>query len=114
MKKHLLLLALVLPMLTGFSMSESPEISTCPNPQNVSVTAKSSGSISFDWDGVDAVAYEVYYVRKSDGYASPIYTAGNSDYVFSGLPAGGYEFFFRTDCGSTVSDWIGVEDEVIH
>lgn len=104
------MLALVLPMLTGFSMPENGNDSTCPAPENVSITAKTSGSISFDWDAVGGGSYLVYYVRQDDDYISPTYSTTNSEYSFSGLSAGTYDFFFVTDCGSELSGGVGIED----
>lgn len=102
-------------MLTGYAMPQLEAFdSNCPAPSNITVAAKSSGSISFDWDGVDAATYEVYYVRQSDGYTSSVSVTGNSDFTFSGLSAGTYDFFFRTGCVGAMSEWIGVEETVVN
>ena len=100
-------------MLTGFSMPSNGNDTTCDAPTNVTVTAKFSSSISFDWDGPDGSTYEVYYVRQSDGYTSPVYSTSSSDYAYSGLSAGTYDFYFRTDCGTEMSEIIGIEEVFI-
>lgn len=111
MKNHLKFLAFLLPLSFAFSNPESPD-TTCPAPSNVHVTAKTSSSISFDWDdcGCFQTGYKVKYVRQGDGYNSPEYSTGSSAFTFSGLQAGTYTFYFKTDCGGEVSGAIVIED----
>ncbi len=114
MKKQSFLL-LFFPLMFAFSYPENPDTS-CSAPTNVQVTAKSSGSVTFDWDDYDGNpnGYKVKYLRQSDGYTSPEYFTGTSDFTFSSLPAGRYTFYFKTDCGGEVSGIIIIEDLIIN
>lgn len=89
---------------------------TCPQPSNVHVTSRSAGAITFDWDNVIGptnVTYKVQYVRLADSYTSPVYSNGSSDYGFSNMQTGDYEFYFWTDCGEEgLSEAIVIEDIV--
>lgn len=89
---------------------------TCPQPVNVHVVSHGSGSITFDWDNCGCTSspiYKVQYVRLSDNYSSSVFSTQNTDYGFSSLQAGNYEFYFWTDCGGgDVSEAIVIEDLV--
>lgn len=89
---------------------------TCPQPSNVHVTANGGGAISFDWNDCGCATgaiYKVQYVRLSDNYVSSTFPATSSDYVFSSLQSGNYEFYFWTDCGGgDASEAIVIEDSV--
>ncbi len=111
MKKLVFLLAFAMTLTFSFA---NESITTCGAPTNVTATNYSSGAISFDWDdcGTTCTGYEVQFVRLSDGYKSGWLSTSNSDYTFSGLQAGNYEFQFRTVCGGGVSSIIGIEDVI--
>lgn len=111
MKKMIFLVLFAMTMALGFANEFE---TTCDAPNNVVVVSKSSGSISFDWDDCSGgcVEYEVRYVRLSDNYVSSWRTASSSNYSFTGLPDGGYEFQFRTVCVGDVSGFIVIEDNV--
>ena len=111
MKKLVFLFVFSLSLVCSFA-NESE--TTCNAPDNVTTTAHSSGSISFDWDDCSGgcSGYEVRFVRLADDYASGWFSASASDYTFSGLQAGNYEFQFRTVCEGGVSSIIGLEDVV--
>lgn len=98
-------------MLTGFSMSKNGADGNCPPPANVTETGKTSSSISFDWDDVAGSTFLVYYTR--DDYTSSVFTASVSNFTFSGLPAGTYDFYFQTDCGAEMSEIIGITDVIV-
>ncbi len=90
---------------------------TCPEPANLSIPSKSSGSISFDWidctggpNGAGCNQYLVKYYRVGDGFQSQVYAVSDSEISFSGLPSGAYDFSFATDCGSATSGWIVIEE----
>jgi hypothetical protein len=104
----------LLPFIMMLSSPGSFE-TTCPQPSNVHVTARDSGAISFDWDDCGCVAnsYKVQYVRQSDNYQSAVLSTGSSNYDFSGLQAGAYEFYFWTDCGGADANEAIVIEDVI-
>ena len=88
----------------------APDV-TCPFPQNVTKVAETSSSISFDWDdcGCTAPTYEVYFVK--DGNTSTTYKTSSSDFTFTNLAVGEYEFYFQTNCGGgTISGIIVIDD----
>ncbi|MBK9013649.1 MAG: hypothetical protein IPM82_05950 [Saprospiraceae bacterium] len=89
---------------------------TCPEPTNLSIVSKSSGSIAFDWSDCmgGCNQYLVKYYRVDDDFRSQVFTVGNSDISFSGLPAGTYDFSFAIDCGSATGGWIVIEDVIIN
>ncbi|MEZ4934793.1 MAG: fibronectin type III domain-containing protein [Saprospiraceae bacterium] len=111
MKKTIFLVLFAMTMVLAFANECE---TTCDAPNNVVVVSKSSGSISFDWDDCagGCLEYEVRYVRLSDNYTSSWRTVSSSDYSFTGLYDGGYEFQFRTVCGGGVSGFIVIEDNV--
>ncbi|MBK9014139.1 MAG: hypothetical protein IPM82_08615 [Saprospiraceae bacterium] len=115
MKKHLFLLLATCLMAFGASSYKNID-DTCPEPYNVHVTAQASGSISFDWDdcGCSSTSFKVKYVRKADGYTSPEYSTGSSNFTFSSLQAGDYIFYFGTDCGGETSGFIGADDLIVN
>ena len=87
---------------------------TCPEPANLSIVSKSSGSIAFDWSDCPGGCnqYLVKYYRQDDDFQSQVFTAVYSVISFSGLPTGNYDFSFATDCGSTTGGWIVIEDSI--
>ncbi len=89
---------------------------TCPEPANLSITSKSSGSIAFDWSDCmgGCNQYLVKYFRQDDDFQSQVFTAVRSDISFSGLPAGTYDFSFAIDCGSASSGWIVIEETIMN
>ncbi|MBI5914134.1 MAG: hypothetical protein HY842_02060 [Bacteroidetes bacterium] len=113
MKKVFLLPLLLLVF--AFSEPEKASPLTCPSPANVHIAFQSSDAIAFDWDdcGCTAPVYKVYYVRHSDNYQSPAYTATASGYTFTNLPADTYDFYFYTTCGDTTSGVIGNEEIIL-
>lgn len=114
MKKLICFSALFFALTFCFATTSTAPESSCPTPQNVTVVAKSSGSISFDWNGCDGCGqtFEVYFVIN--GNASATYTVSSSEISFSGLGAGTYEFHFRQVCASgTSTDYIITEEVLI-
>lgn len=87
---------------------------TCPEPANLTIPSKSSGSIAFDWSDCTGGCnqYLVKYCRVGDDFQSQLFTAVRSEISFSGLPAGTYDFSFATGCGSAASGWIVIEDSI--
>jgi len=118
MKKSLIFLLLVLPLAFGFSglKNDKTTACTCSAPSNVELTFQDSGSISFDWDDCGCFGFtefKVKYTRAEDHYSSPEYSTGSSNYSFSNLPSGTYDFYFKTVCGSEGSSFIVIEDQIM-
>ncbi|MCU0346077.1 MAG: fibronectin type III domain-containing protein [Saprospiraceae bacterium] len=114
MKGILFLLAFALPMAFGFTPPSQPlQDVTYDAPTNVQKTSSSSGSISFAWDAsFQAVQYKMYYVKRGSSASSYFYTT-NTNYTFSGLPAGEYYFYFAAVYDGGVSPWIVIEDQIM-
>lgn len=85
---------------------------TCPEPANLNILSKSSGSIAFDWSDCmgGCNQYLVKYYRQDDDFQSQVFTAERSDILFSGLSNGTYDFSFATDCGSATGGWVVIEE----
>lgn len=84
---------------------------TCNAPGNAAVTSQTSTTVSFSWSpAFGAAAYEVWYVRTNDGYTSSTTTVSGTSISYSGLAAGNYKFYFRTNCGEGVSEIVVLED----
>lgn len=110
--KIILLLALSMPLLPGFSTP--PTRSAVCYPPNASVSGQSSNSVSFVWDPVlGASGYKVWYYRVEDHYTSAETTTGNNNIVYSNLPAGTYVFYFATICGGETSQVFIVDDLIM-
>ncbi|MCB0531493.1 MAG: fibronectin type III domain-containing protein [Lewinellaceae bacterium] len=75
----------------------------CPPPGNVTLTAQTKTSASFDWDhcSCGTPEYHVYYVKN--GQTGPQFITGNSEITITGLTAGTYQFYFYSQCGGVVS-----------
>jgi len=110
--KKIFLFAFLLLGLGLFISSFKHVETTCNAPSNVHVVSSTSNSKTFDWDNCNcfSTGYEVWYLRKSDGYTSQAVTVTASEYTFTGLQAGAYTFYFRTKCGTQKSDIIGIDD----
>ncbi len=105
------LLALLVPVSVGVSAAPTAAVATCTSP-SVSVTGKTSSSISFAWGAVGS-SYRVWYVRKLDGYTSSVTSTTSTSMTISGLSAGAYSFFFATVCDGLESDYAIVEDLIL-
>ena len=107
-------LLLFLPVTIGVSAAPVSGI-TCPTPTGMSVTAKTSGSVSFAWNTMSgASGYQVYYVRLSDSSTSSVMTTGSPAITVSGLAPGTYRFYFATVCDSGTSDYVVIDETVIN
>lgn len=84
----------------------------CPPPGNIILTAKTSSSVSFDWENCSCgtPAYHIYYVKN--GQMGPVYLTGNSEITITGLSAGTYQFYFSTQCDGETSAII-IEEIII-
>ncbi len=65
----------------------------------------------FDWDdcGCDFTEYRTFWVKS--GQAGAQYATTSSNYTYTGLSAGTYQFHFYTVCGGEASSII--IDEVV-
>ena len=111
MKNSLFLFVCSLVINIAFTTpSEHPD-TTCSAPANVTKTAQTETSVSFDWDdcGCNPTEYQVYYTVGSQ--TSSVYSTTSSDITFTGLTDGTYRFHFYTVCGTEVSSII--IDEVL-
>jgi hypothetical protein len=106
------LLLLLIQVTSGFSVR--PKVCmTCPTPV-VNITHQTSSSISFSWNSVTGASYyKVYYQRKEDNYTSSEFSTGDTSMDFSSLPSGTYSFFFTTDCGSEISQFVVFDDLIM-
>ena len=103
----------LLAMLTIISLTHAHNTTTsCPAPANVSKVFSASSSISYDWDDCTGgcLRYEVRYVRLADGYTSSWYSTSVSNFTFSGLASGDYQFLFKTVCIGGASEALIIED----
>ncbi len=101
-----------LPFVFFFTNPGSYSLGECPEPTDISLTGKTSTTASFDWpDAGSESDYNVYYTCGE--YTSSTFKTSSSNYTFTALIAGTYDFYFQTDCGSEVSEWIIVEDQII-
>ncbi len=112
MKIAIFFLTVFLPLTFGFSMPETKTLTSCPDPANVSVVSQTTNSITFDWDDCycSLTEYRVYY--KKGGFTSSEFSTTSSDFTFTGLSAGTYDFYFYTVCGTEVSGFIIVQDSM--
>ena len=96
----------------SFAINYSAFAMSCPAPQNVTKVAEDSSSISFDWNNCCTGQYfQVYYIK--DGNQSAVYSTSNSEFNFSNLTEGTYEFYFHSNCGGVLSAPIIVVDDII-
>jgi len=87
---------------------------SCGAPGSPSVTNQSLTSVSLAWSPASgALAYEVWYVRTNDGYTSPVSTVTSVNITYTGLSAGTYRFYLRSNCGEGKSEIIVLEDILI-
>lgn len=93
------------------SDAASVQYSSCTAPANLSITAQSNNTISFDWEDCSSsfTEYQVFYTKE--GQASAIYSTSKSEISFSGLSPGVYQFHFYTICGGASSAII-IEDSI--
>ena len=106
------LLVLVVPASSGYTTFPQAVQINCPEP-GVSVTGRTSDSITFSWSAVEgASAYKVYYVNKSNNQGSALTTTGGTSITFSNLASATYTFYFATTCGTNSSEWIIIDDIV--
>lgn len=107
-------LLLFLPTTSDVSAADAIRL-TCPTPTGMSVTAKTSSSVSFAWNTMSgASGYQVYYVRLADSSTSSVMTTGSPAITVSGLAPGTYRFYFATVCDSGTSDYVVLDDIVIN
>ena len=88
-----------------FEIREAP---SCPRPQSLRVTNKSSNSITLSWISGGASNWQIEY--GSPGFAlgnGTLINAANQPFTVTGLNANtGYEFYVRDSCGpGDVSVW---------
>ncbi len=105
-------MTIALPLAFGFvNLPTAQDDCTCDTPTNVRRTSSTATSITYSWDAVSgATGYNVKYLRLSDSYQSPEWTTTATSYTFTNLTAGAYKFYFATDCGGEVSEFIVIED----
>lgn len=107
--KMLLILPLMLTLVLAFSPIKEV---TCPSPSNVHKSSSGPCSIGFDWDDT-APSYQVWW-QKAGSLPSQVFYAETSEYLFTGLLAGDYHFFFRSVCeGGELSNIIVIEETVV-
>jgi hypothetical protein len=98
-KQALATLFFMLSLLAGNFSAPAAMDCSCPTPSSVTKTAQTSSSASFAWEGGGAgVTYKVWYVRKSDGFASQEVVANGNAVSFTGMQAGTYTIYAKTIC----------------
>ena len=112
MKKSILFLSFSFSFFMIFSNLQAATWTSCLQPQNVQKTAQTTSTVSFDWDDCECIPteYRVYYVVN--GNASQEFAVTSSDFTFTGLSAGTYDFYFYTVCGTQQSAAIIITDIV--
>ena len=94
--------------------NEVAEACNCAAPANATATAQDPGTAVLDWSAVaGATAYEVWYVRETDGFTSAKTTISATQYTYTGLQAGRHSFHIRAICGTTVSGIVILEEVII-
>ncbi len=112
MKQSILFLSFLFSFFMGFTNPQPADWTTCPEPENVHKTAQTYSTVSFDWDDCECIPteYRVFYVVN--GNASQEFATTSSDFNFTGLSAGTYDFYFYAVCGTQQSASIIIEDVV--
>ena len=114
MKKHFSLSIFLFIAIIGFSFTPEKEDS-CSTPQNVSVTSIDRGDITFDWDDcISCNGYIVKYYHEEGNYWSGNFSTTSSTISFTELPSGNYDFYFATDCGTVISSFIIIEEQIAY
>jgi len=91
----------------------SPGALACPGPE-VSIANQSASSITFSWAPVSGASqYKTWYRRHGASETSQQLGTSNTQFTYSGLPSGTYDFYFVTVCGSEMSGFIIIEDLVL-
>ena len=100
---------------TGSAFTErAPTSDVSCTPPQATVSDQSSGSVTFTWGAQSgAISYQIYYTREEDSYTSTPVTTGNTYISFTNLPAGTYDFYFRTNCDRESSDYIILDDLIM-
>lgn len=85
-------------------------IPACNNPSSLAVDTSTQTSVSLTWvNGGTETAWQIEYgpAGFTQGTGSSI-NASSNPYTVTGLmPATGYDFYLRADCGTDQSPWIG-------
>lgn len=87
----------------------------CPVPSNVSFEVVGYNEVTISWDGPTVSEYEIEYgltgFQQGQGV---IVQSATSPIEIAGLISGQtYDFYVRTKCGSTFSDWSIVATQVL-
>ncbi|MCF8245786.1 MAG: fibronectin type III domain-containing protein [Saprospiraceae bacterium] len=109
------ILVLLLYLLPGSMQPLTPtsEDCNCPPVTNLQKAWQTSSAYTLSWTANSAAAgYIVKYTREEDSYASQAFYTSSSTFTFNNLPAGHYQFNVAADCGSTTSDFVGIEDVI--
>lgn len=115
MTLYLVLLLWLVQPATG-SFGDAVETSCqCPTVTNIQKMGGGSDSFTFSWTGTQqADHYKVYYFRQEGNFTSSHFTTANTSYTFEGMPSGNYTFFVGAVCGEGVSEFIGLEEIILH
>lgn len=109
-----LLLFTALLYFTPLAHSEPQHaIFNCPEPQP-SVANQTANTITFSWAPVTgAVQYKTWCHRHGDSGPSQQFSTGNTQFSYSGLPSGTYDFYFVTECADGYSDIVIIVDIIM-
>ena len=120
MKNLAMILTILIPLTFAFTSPESiqtigPEISldnNCPPPTNIHAVDQTSNSVTYDWDDCTCAnpRYRMYYVKN--GVTSSLYMTAQSNYTFTNLSPGLYQFYFYRVCGGGRNSII-IEDTIL-
>ena len=84
---------------------------SCAPPTNFSSTNQTTSSVTLQWNGSSGnTSYKVWYVRTGDGYTSTEQTVSGTNFTYTSLPAGNYDFYLVAICPSGISEYIIMED----
>lgn len=113
MRKSLFLIAFLLPFfLNASAPANHAQATECPAPTNLTLTAQTGNSVSFDWDDCGCIMPEYHVFYTKSGQTSQEYITGASAITISGLSAGTYQFYFYT-VSSTGQSSIIVEEVLL-
>ncbi len=89
---------------------EIKEAPNCPKPSGLTVTGRSTNSVTLGWTSVNASSWQVEYGNTGFTQGSGTFTVVNSNPgTVTGLSSGTvYDFYIRSICGGgDTSEWIG-------
>ncbi len=97
-----LFLAFLSTSLQSYSLpGQLTAVCDCSEPYNLSLTGRTSTSISFAWEATgNPGSFNVWYYRSEDNFTSTPVATTSLSHTFSDLPAGTYDIYVEATCKS--------------